>query len=89
MLKTRKFHRHPVFIQTGLFSARLNSAEDCDLVLSRPELLDRESVSEFRVEVAVDTLSAFANPKRRKATVSKIQWALANLTNWAFIFTYK
>ena len=52
----------------GLFEGRLNSEQDCELFLSNGAI-DRESNESFEVEVRLDTLSAYANPRKMRTKV--------------------
>ncbi len=57
------------FICLGIFTARLTRSRDCELLLGAPGALDRESNDEFRVELGLDTPSAFVDPSRSTASV--------------------
>lgn len=52
----------------GLFGGRLNSDQDCELFLANG-FVDHEENESFEVDVRLDTLSAYANPKMMKTKV--------------------
>ena len=68
----------------GLFGGRLNSDQDCELFLS-DGAVDRESNESFEVEVLLDTLSAYANPRKMR---SKVLISVVDLNDNAPQFVY-
>ena len=68
----------------GLFGGRLNSDQDCELFLS-DGAVDRESNESFEVEVLLDTLSAYANPRKMR---SKVLIRVVDLNDNAPQFVY-
>ena len=55
----------------GMFFGRI-SGDSCQIVLMDRSQLDREVNSKLSLEIALKTLSAFANKRKSKATVSFI-----------------
>ena len=61
-----------IVVFSDLFSAQLSQTQDCELILNK-ETLDREVNDKYEIEMRLDTLSAFTNPKRVKTMVSGLQ----------------
>ncbi|TRY81062.1 hypothetical protein TCAL_04540 [Tigriopus californicus] len=55
----------------GMFYGRLNEEGHCDLIHGKGNL-DRESDPNFKVEIKLNTLSAYANPKKMTAKVNVV-----------------
>ena len=63
-----------------MFFGRLNSHDDCEVLLRGGSTVDREDMDKFDVTVTLDNLSAYVNPRRKQAKViyrtAKNEWLL-------------
>jgi len=53
----------------SLFKGELNKNKDCNLILARSGL-DHESMDEYTIKMALNTLTAFVNPNKMEARVN-------------------